>query len=172
MIHLLQRGLLGVTVILGLTHCAGYTIGDQKPQALAKVKRLYVPVFVNQTLEPRLGALVTQAVVKQLQMGSDYVISDEASADAVLKGTVGNINRSQFRSDPNNVLKTSQLLLILGVSYEIMDLQSQKKLFVDQVSADSPVILDLNLQISETQALEDAAQRIAARLCNNLSMGW
>jgi outer membrane lipopolysaccharide assembly protein LptE/RlpB len=155
-----------------LTGCAGYHLGGSKPSSLTEVTRLYVPTFKNQTLEPRLGVLVTNAVIKQLQVDGTYVISNKEDADAVLEGRIEGINRSQFRADRVNVLRTSQLLLTMDTSYVISRTGSGIPLHTGTASANSYVILEANLQLSETQALEDAAQRLAGRLVSDIAEGW
>ena len=152
--------------------CAGYQLGGSKPSHLAEVTKLYVPTFENKTLEPRLGVLVTNAVIKQLQVDGTYEITTAEDADAVLAGRIEGINRSQFRADRTNVLRTSQLLLTLNTNYTINKSGSGIPLHEGSASANSYVILDANFQLSETQALEDAAQRLAGRLVTDISEGW
>ncbi|MBL9130610.1 MAG: hypothetical protein JNG86_05390, partial [Verrucomicrobiaceae bacterium] len=47
-----------------------------------------------------------------------------------------------------------------------------KVIHTNYANGESYVILDPNLQLSETQALEDAAQRAAINLANDISEGW
>lgn len=155
-----------------LVGCAGYQLGGQKPTHLANVTKLAVPTFENLTLEPRLGSQVTNAVIKQLQMNGGYEIVSLENAEAVLEGKVAQIDRSQFRSDRNNVLRTSQLLMTLRTDYVIKDAGSKATLHNGRATADSYTILDNNVQNSEAQALEDAAQRLAATIASELTEGW
>ncbi|HRJ10943.1 MAG TPA: LPS assembly lipoprotein LptE [Prosthecobacter sp.] len=155
-----------------LSGCAGYQLGGQKPGHLAGVTKLAVPAFENLSLEPRLGALVTNAVIKQIQLTGAYEIVNEADAEAVLTGRIVRIRRSQFRSDRDNVLRTSQLLLTLSTDYTIRDSGGGSILHRGAAAADSYTVLDRNVQNSEAQALEDAAQRLAANIATDLSEGW
>ncbi|MFO1486493.1 MAG: LPS assembly lipoprotein LptE [Verrucomicrobiaceae bacterium] len=164
--------LLLAPLCLLLSGCAGYTLGGQKPAHLRQITKLAVPTFENLTLEPRLGVLLTNAIIKQLQMHGSYQIVPRNEAEAVLEGKIMRINRSQFRSDRNNILRTSQILASLSSSYTIRDTASGTALHNGSAAADSYIILDSNLQLSETQLLEDAAQRLAANLANDISEGW
>jgi len=164
--------LLLAPVCLLLTGCAGYTLGGQKPAHLRNVTKLAIPTFENLTLEPRLGVLVTNAVIKQIQNHGSYQIVSRNEADAVLEGKIMNISRSQFRSDRNNILRTSQILATLNCSYTIRDNGTDQILHNGGASADSYIILDANLQLSETQLLEDASQRLAMTLADEVSEGW
>lgn len=154
-----------------LAGCAGYSLGGQKPAHLTKVTKLAVPTFENLTLEPRLGVLVTNAVIKQLQNHGSYQIVAKADADAVLEGTIQNISRTQFRSDRNNILRSSQIQATLITLYKITD-SSGVVLHNGRASGASYIILDANLQLSDTQLLEDASQRMAGNLANDISEGW
>jgi hypothetical protein len=155
-----------------LSGCAGYTLGGHKPAHLSHITKLAVPTFENLTLEQRLGSLVTNAVIKQLQNHGSYQIVSRSEADAVLQGRISNINRTQFRSDSNNVLRSSQIMATLVCPFTIKDKESGKVLHTGYATADSYIILDANLQLSETQLLEDTAQRLAFSLADQVSEGW
>ena len=154
-----------------LSGCAGYTLGAHKPVHLSHITKLAVPTFENLTLEPRLAVLVTNALIKQLQNHGSYQIVSKGEAEAVLQGKISNINRTQFRSDLNNVLRTSQAMATLVCPFTIKD-NSGKVIHTGNAYADSYIILDANLQLSETQLLEDAAQRLANNMADQVSEGW
>lgn len=155
-----------------LTGCAGYRLGSQKPAHLAHVTKLAIPTFENQTLEPRLGSVVTNAIIKQVQNAGGYEIVSKENAEAVLEGQIFSVDRSQFRSDRANVLRTSQLLLTLRVDYTIRDAGTNTIIHRGRTTADSYTILDSNIQNSEAQALEDAAQRLSINVASDITEGW
>lgn len=163
--------LLLAPLCLLLPGCAGYTLGSQKPVHLRHITKLAVPTFENLTLEPRLGVQVTNSIIKQLQNHGSYQIVARRDAEAVLEGRISAIQRSQFRSDRNNILRSSQILATLSCSYTIKD-TGGTALHTGSVAADSYIILDANLQLSETQLLEDAAQRLAYKVADEVSEGW
>lgn len=152
--------------------CAGYTLGAHKPAHLKHIVKLAVPTFENLTLEQRLGSLVTNAVIKQIQNHGSYQIVARSEADAVLQGRISNINRTQFRSDLNNVLRSSQIQATLVCPYTITEKATGKEIYKGYATADSYIILEANLQLSETQLLEDTAQRLAYTLADQISEGW
>lgn len=162
---------LALTCLL-FSGCAGYFLGGQKPAHLRHITKISVPTFENLTLEPRLGVLVTNAVIKQLQNHGGYQIVSKSEAEAILEGKIQNIQRTQFRSDRNNILRSSQIQAVLGTSFQIKDLSSGRVLHNGGAAADSQIILDSNLQLSETQLLENVAQRLAYELADQISEGW
>ena len=159
-------------LILGLTGCAGYQLGGAKPQHLAGVTKIAIPGFTNQTLEPRLGALVTNAVIKQIQADGSYQVVSRDEAEAVLEGIVMTVDRSQFRAVRNNVLRTSQLLVRLRTDYKLVSTADNTVLHRGRAWGESYIVLDPNFQLSEAQALEDAAQRLSLTMTSELSEGW
>jgi hypothetical protein len=152
--------------------CAGYTLGAHKPAHLRHITKIAVPTFENLTLEPRLASLVTNAFIKQLQNHGSYQIVARNQAEAVLQGKISNINRTQFRSDLNNVLRSSQIQATLVCPFTITETATGKVLHKGNAYADSYIILDANLQLSETQLLEDTAQRLAYNMADQVSEGW
>lgn len=163
--------LLASLAVILLTSCAGYHLGSDKPQKMAGVTKLAVPTFKNDTLEPRLEVLVTNALIKKLQMDGAYQIVPVAEADAVLKATISEIHRSQFRSSRNNTLRTSELLMGLIVKYTVED-NAGTQLMIGQAQGYSNIVLDPNVQLTERQALADAAERLSINFASTLTEGW
>jgi hypothetical protein len=159
-------------LVLSLTGCAGYQLGGVKPQHLSGVTKIAIPGFVNNTLEPRLGSLVTNAVIKQIQADGSYQVVSRDQAEAVLEGIVADVDRSQFRAVRNNVLRTSQLLVRLRIDYKLINPADNTVLHRGRTWGESYIVLDPNFQLSEQQAMEDAAQRLAVTLTSEISEGW
>jgi hypothetical protein len=169
----MNRWLLPVLALttLVLPGCAGYQLGGSKPQRLAHVAKLHVPTFVNETLEPRMAVLVTNAVIKQIQASGAYEIVGPDEADAVLKGRIYDVDRSQWRAVRTNTLRTNELQVRLRTDFKIVD-GTGTSVHTGRVEGLSYVVLDPNFQTSERQAQSEAAERMAATLVNQISDGW
>lgn len=163
--------LLSLTGLM-LTGCAGYRLGSNKPAHLADVVKIAVPTCENETLEPRLNVLFTNAVIKQLQTDGTYQITSKADADAVLEMKILNIDRSQFRAVRSNVLRTSELRVELRADYKLRETGTGTVLHSGRVYGSSYIVLDPNFQLSEHQAMEEASQRIALNLVSEIADGW
>jgi hypothetical protein len=61
--------------------------------------------------------------------------------------------------------------VILDIQYSIED-RSGRVLYTNFVNGETQMLIDPNLQLSETQALEDAAQRAAINLADDNCEGW
>lgn len=168
----LRPALLLPVLALVLTSCAGYQIGTSKPAHLQAIRAIAVPTFSNDTLEPRLSVLMTNAVIKQLQTDGSYQIASEGSADAVLEAKITDIDRAQFRAVRTNVLRTSELRVDLRVDYKLKEAGTNKVLHSGRVFGGSYIVLDPNFQLSEHQAMEEASQRIAMTLVSEIADGW
>jgi hypothetical protein len=163
--------LLALPAMAVLTNCAGYQLGASKPHQMANVTKLAVPTFQNDTLEPRLEVLVTNALIKKLQMDGAYQIVPRDEADAVLYATIEDIERSQFRSVRSNTLRSSEILMRLIVKYKVED-NTGAQLLKGNERAWSNIVLDPSVQITERQALADAAERLGIALASRISEGW
>lgn len=157
--------------ILALVSCSGYHLGANKPAHLANVTKIAVPTFENETLEPRLAVLVTNAVIKQLQVDGTYQIVSRDQADAVLEAKISDIDKSQWRAVRSNTLRTSEILVRLRTDYSLKD-TAGTRIHQGRVLGESYLVLDPNWQLSEHQAMEEAAQRIAATLVSEIADGW
>jgi hypothetical protein len=162
---------LALVTLTSLTGCAGYQLGASRPAKMAGVTTLSVPTFKNETLEPRLEVLVTNAVIKKLQADGAYKIVGPGEGDATLKATIFDIERNQFRSARNNTLRTSEILMRLIVKYDVVD-SAGTKLMGGQIRGESNLVLDPNTQLTERQALADAAERLSSLFSSELSEGW
>ena len=163
---------------LCLPGCAGYQLGPVKPKLLASVNTLAVSSFKNDTLEPRVEVLLANAVIKQIQQDGTYRVTDEKSADAILEGTIEEIERRPARSVRGNVLLTREFNLLLRIKYRVyrrdtgQDLDQRTVVGITSffVSGSNPLAADVNQD--ERQALPLAAEDAAVRLTSLISEGW
>lgn len=148
--------------------CVGYQLGGAKPSALANVRSIAVPMFENQTFEPRVGVLATNATVNALAADGVYGIKTKADADAILKATVTEIDYTQIRSSRLDTLRPTELESVVAVEWKLTDSQTNRVLDSGIALGTSRLFLDPNVQTSRTNALpdavEDAARSIASRL--------
>lgn len=158
--------------------CAGYHMGSIKPTPMAKVQTIAVPSFHNLTLEPRVEVLLANAIIKQLQQDGTYRVADEKSADAVLEGTLEEMERRPERSVRGNVLLTREYSLILRVRYRVMERATGKDVAGRTVTGRTTFFvsgsnaLAADVLQDERQALPLAAEDLAVRLVSQISEGW
>ena len=161
-----------------LAGCAGYQHGPIKPTPMANVKTIAVPAFKNDTLQTRAEIALANSVIKQIQQDGTYQIADEKNADAILEGTLEEIERKPERSVRGNTDLTREYSLILRARYQVTDRVTGKVLerrsatgkttfFVSGSNALASDVLQ-----DEKQALPLAAEDLSVRLVSQISEGW
>lgn len=131
-----------------------------------------MPLFKNETLEPRFQALVTNTIIKELQRHGAYRIATPTDADAILHGTILRVSRKQLRSSRTNVLQTREIEISLDISFSLEDNGTGKSLDKGNLTGKTSAYLDSNFQLTERQALQLAAKDVAKTLSNRLSEGF
>ncbi|MFT4549157.1 MAG: hypothetical protein ACI8XO_001482 [Verrucomicrobiales bacterium] len=165
--------LLALTATLaGMVGCAGYRLGSVKPSAFADIRSITIPTFKNDTQEPKIAVLVSNAVIGQMQTDGTYEISTIDKADAILKATITNIQKRALRGARTDVLKTREFEVTLVVEYTVEDLGTGSEIGSGSVSGRTNIFLDPNLQLTERQAIENAAEKLAITLTSRLTEGF
>lgn len=154
------------------TSCAGYRLGPAKPAALAHVNVIAVPNAKNETLQPRIDTLVTNAIISRLSEDGTFRVALEGDADAVLEAKIVRIERRQLRSARFNQLRSRELGLRVIVEYRLVDLETGLILRAGSERGETSVFIDANYQNAERQAIPEAANRVASRIVTNISEGW
>jgi len=156
---------------LALTSCAGYRLGADQPAVMEGVRTIAVPLFRNDSSIPRSAVLITNRVVRQFQVDGTYRIVDPSRADAIVRGTIRPVRRQQLRNDKFNVLRTIEQEVRLVLDYSI-ETRSGAVITTGTVEGSTSAFLDSNFQRSESQALDEAASRLADELVSRLAEGW
>lgn len=193
--RIVQFSVAGVAAIV-LAACANYQIGSVKPSAYAGIDKLHIPPFTNDTLEPRLSSLVTNAVLKEIQADGTYRVTTRSSSDAVLKGRIVKIDKRQLRSVRTDTLQSQELKLFIHVEYHLADpntgarINSTARALKDSASkeqADEDAVIgvregrvvgetiqfvDDSYQVGERNAIAVAAEDLADKLVSQLANGW
>ena len=176
-----------IVICSSFTGCLGYRIGPIKPYYLQDVHTIAVPTFKNETLIPRIEVLATSTVIKQFQQDGTFRIGNEENSDAILKGEISRISRSQARSVRGNVLATAEFNLGVHVKYKIVgrdgkqlgppgDVSGTTSFFVGNGTTNGDITAKTNtvadVTSDERQALPLAIEELATHLVSRLSEGW
>lgn len=168
----MKRVALGVLALFTLSGCAGYQLGEAKPQYLREIQSIAVPTFRNGTFLPRIEVLVTNTVIKQFQQDGTYKIASEDNADAVLQATITTVGRNPARSVRGNVLATTEFRLALAVSYTLVGRDGRPIAGPAGVAGTTNFFVGSDVTTDQRQALPLAAEDLAVRLVSALSEGW
>ena len=179
-----MRHVLSLLSVLTAILCAscGYHVGPVKPKKLEHVRRICVKNFKNETLEPRMEAMLASAVIKQLQLDGTYQVTSEDRADAIIEGTLQRIDRLPSRAVRGNVLQSLEYRLTITGSFRLIAVGSGKVLdqrnvtgttdfFVTSGSSGSNLLTADSAQ-DERQAMPLAVEDMATRISSLISEGW
>ena len=167
-----QLAINSIIILIGMSSCIGYKLGNNKPTNLQRISSVSVPIFKNETLEPRLQTLVTNATVKAFQQAGTYRISKPELSDATLFATIKNISRKQLRSTRENVLKTKEIEIIIDVIFSVEENRTGKILDKGTIKGNSTSYLDSNFQLTKRQAIQLAANDLAKKISARINEGF
>ena len=168
----MKRFLAAALVAVCFSGCAGYRIGEVKPNYLKGIRTIAVPTFRNETHLPRIEVLLTNTLIKQLQQDGSYQITDEDKADAVLRGSIRGVVRTPARSVRGNVLATTEFNLTIGVRYVLVGRDGQPIAGPGEASGTTNFFVGSDVATDQRQALPLATEDLAVRLTSQLSEGW
>lgn len=168
----MKTHLVAALLAVCLSGCAGYRVGDVKPNYLQGVRKIAVLNFRNATFNPRVETLVTNTIIKQFQQDGTYQITNPDEADAILDGVVSGISRGPTRSVRGNVLATNEFNLGLTIGYTLRDKSGKALAGPGNVTGGTSFFVGTDVTTDERQALPLAAQDLAVRLVSQISEGW
>lgn len=165
--------ILSLVTLVALTSCAGYQLNGSKPSALAGIHHIRIPMLRNDTLHPRAEALATSAIADAFVLDGTYKLGDRSNADAILEGTVRNIDYSLLRSSRLDTLRAEELENTVIISWRLIDATDPSRVLARGTSkGTSRFFVDANLQTARNNALPDAMQRAAETLVARLANGY
>ncbi|MEI6077062.1 MAG: LptE family protein [Verrucomicrobiota bacterium] len=156
-----------VAAAVALTGCAGYHLGPVNG-AVAGEKSIEVLPFNNQTLQPRLGDAVTQALRERFQVDATYHLATQGSGDIVLNGVIRNFDREGvgYLNSDSTTAQNYRVGVIVHITAR--DRSSGRIILEKDVKGHTLVLASGDLASGERQAMPvlagDLAQSIAALL--------
>jgi outer membrane lipopolysaccharide assembly protein LptE/RlpB len=162
--------------VLLLSGC-GYTLGEIKPSGMRRVNTIAVTTFQNKTVVPRLEVQTADAVVKQFQQDGTYRMETTDRADAILSGTIVDLQRQPMRVYGSNVLQASEFEIVVTVEYVIKDRVTGAVLLKSRAEGRAPFFvnsdnINSDLVTDQNMTYPIAAQHMAERLVSHVSEGW
>jgi hypothetical protein len=147
-----------------LSGCAGYHLGPVNG-VVAGEKTVQVKPFNNQTLQPRLGDDVTQAVRERIQTDGTYRLATSEEGDLVVNGVIRSYQRVGL-GNLNQDASTMQNYRVDVVAHVTVTDRVTGKLLLDrEVKGHTLVNVGPDFASSERQA----APLLAASLAQNIT---
>jgi hypothetical protein len=151
-----------------LAGCAGYHLGPVNG-AVAGEKSIEVLPFNNQTLQPRLGDAVTQALRERLQADATYHLA--TPGDIVVTGVITRYNRQGLSYLSNDVTTTEDYRVGIIAHVIARDRDTGKVLLDKDMNGYTFVHVGTDLADAERQAAPLLAEDLARNITEFLTEG-
>jgi hypothetical protein len=158
------------TTILFLTGCAGYHLGPVNG-AVAGEKSIEVVPFNNQTLQPRLGDAVTQALRERLQTEGTYRLATRGPGDVVVTGVITRYNREGVSFLSSDVVTPQDYRVNITAHITACERDTGKVLLNKDVNGSALVHVGGDLADTERQSLPVLAEDLARNVAELLTEG-
>ena len=152
------------------TGCAGYHVGPVNGE-IAGEKSIEVVQFNNQTLEPRLGDAVTEALRERLQTDGTYHLATHGPGDIVMTGVITSYNRQGVSFLNSDVTTTEDYRVGITAHVIARDHDTGKVLLDKSVNGYTLVHVGADLADAERQAAPLLAEDLARNITELLTEG-
>ena len=163
--HLLSS----IFLLLAAAGCAGYHFGPVNDET-AGDKSVQILPFNNQTLQPRLGDAVTQAMRKQVQTDGTYHLAND-DGDIVVSGVISSYSRAGLSYLSSDVLTANNYQVSMVAHVVIRERATGKVLAEKDVKGYTLVHVGSDLQSAERQAMPLLAGDFARKVTQMLTEG-
>jgi outer membrane lipopolysaccharide assembly protein LptE/RlpB len=135
------------------------------------IKTIAVPIFKNNTTEPDIEKVLTEAIIERLQDYGQLRITSTDKADAVLYGSVTSYEPHTALSFDKDFL-VREYRLSLTAQVELRELKPERLIW-GKKSLSAKTEYPVGADVLQTQASEQQAQRVAAfELARDLINLW
>lgn len=166
----IPAGALSVALaLIGVCSCAsdpttGYAFGSGRRN---DIRTITVPIWENRTFTPGLEAQLTEAIIKELQQSTRWIVVDTGAA-TTLTGVLTNSNLRRLGEDPFTGL-TQELAVDLAVDFKWRNNRTRRPLverknfhgdgvFIPTQGINEPI------EVGQLGAIESLAKSIVAEL--------
>lgn len=167
------RPTFALLLVLALSGCAGYRVGDISGRDLQGVRSVYVPAAKNASLEPDLQMVVTNAIIRRFNDDGTLTVNQNSSADSELDLTITNIDHTPIRSSTSDLLITAEYQVRIEATVTYVNRKLGRKIFENvPVNGSTNFFTQADIQEAERQALPLAAEDLANNTVKLVTEGW
>jgi hypothetical protein len=161
--------ILGLAVVFW-SGCAGYHLGPASG-AVSGEKSIEIFPFNNQTLEPRLGDAVTQALRERIQTDGTYRLATRGGSEVVLTGTLKRYYREGLSFLNADVTTTANYRAGLVAHVVVRETGSGKALLEKDITGFTLIHVGTDLASADRQSLSLLADDLARNITLALTEG-
>lgn len=162
--------------MIGLSGCAGWRVGA-KSMYRCDLRTIHVPVFESDEFRRGLGERLTEAVVKEIESKTPYKVVSADNADSVLSGRITSMQKRVIAENVND--EPRSLEAVFNVQFQWVDRRSgtliQRSMLPMSsllLTANQPAHFVPEAGQSMATAQQQAIQRLAEQIVNQMEIGW
>ncbi len=156
---------------LSLLPGCGYHLGGLRCNALKDMDTFCVNMFANHTTQPNVAMQMTTALADNLQRDGSFRMASPSDCDFKIDGTVTRIVRDSLRTDSQDSYISSEIGLVVHVSYVVTDCRDGKELMRGSTSAQGSYFNTTgNIQTARESALSYATRKAAQNIVYQLTI--
>ena len=159
-----------VTAVLS-AGCAGYHLGPVNPSVVAGEKSIQVVPFNSQTLQPRLGEAVTQALRERMQTDGTYHLATGGPGDVVVTGVITAYHREGVSFLQTDVMTVQNYRVGLTAHVTARDRATGRVLLDKKVKGYTLVQAGTDLADADRQSSPLLAEDLARNIAELLTEG-
>lgn len=152
--------LVAGAVVALLTGCAGYRLGPTGGQ-VSGAQSIFVALFQNQTIEPRLPEAVAHALRRTVQLDGTHRLSSSTDADLLMEGVLIRYERSPVAFQRSDILSVQEYEVRLIARVQVKERATGRKVLDREVTGRTAVSVGQDLTAAERQALPLLAEDLA-----------
>jgi len=156
------------------TVACGYRMGLQPCESPVTAKNIFIPLFQNQSFEPRLENLFTMAFRERIQALPCVSLAPRKQADALLKGKILSVDQRRAAVNEEFFAMEYRMRVVLSVSLKRSgdgEILWQADMLEEEVSfyASSDPLLQKD---NREEALMKLSSRMSERVVDRLLLGF
>ena len=151
--------------------CAGYHLGPVNPDVRAGEETIEIVPFNNQTLQPRLGDAVTQALRERMQTDGTYHLDTHGGGDVVVSGVITSYNRVGLSYLNSDVTTAQSYRINITAHVVVRERATGKELLNKNVTGYTLVTVGSDLASAERQASPLLAEDLARNITELITEG-
>lgn len=144
-----------------LLGCAGYRLGSSLPPGIDVV---HVPVFTNETDEPLLEVVTTQATIAEFQRDGSLAVGDADRADVILHVRLTGLSLDPLRFDRDAATTAEEYRMTIRADIRLVERRNGNVLVASRVNGERDFVLAGDLSSAKRAQLPAAAQDLATRI--------
>jgi len=161
---------LALILTIPQTGCVGYRLGSNLP---ANIRKVFVPVFVNDTGEPGLENPTTSAAIAEIQKDGSLKVAAREEADCILEVTLRSYKMNPLRYRRDQTTTAQEFRLDLTADFVLKKLPGNEILSQGKgITGFTDVQALVDLPSARKVALPATATDLAHKIIREITEYW